>query len=143
MPQFLTCASYAYDCYLYRSLGCVLCTVQHRGRNEVRLAWWNGNADHLRLYPDPLTNAVVHVEESSSGHTSWCLRRGRRGSQHIYLLIIILTMTEDQFAANLVAHTTMYQGHLLPHYRIIGESEVFVAPQSRYKFLFILRTWSR
>ena len=33
------------------------------------LAWWNGNADHPRLYPDPLTNAVIHAEESASGHS--------------------------------------------------------------------------
>ena len=43
--------------------------LQHRGKSEVRLAWWNGNADHPRLYTDPLTNAVIHVEESANGHS--------------------------------------------------------------------------
>ena len=51
------------------------CTVQPYGTAvlysrmvlEMRLAWWNGNADHPRLYPDSLTNAVIHAEESTNG----------------------------------------------------------------------------
>ena len=35
--------------------------LQHRGKSEMRLAWWNGNADHPRLFPDPLTNAVRYT----------------------------------------------------------------------------------
>ena len=38
--------------------------LQHRGKSEVRLAWWNGNADHPCLSPDSLTNAVMHIEET-------------------------------------------------------------------------------
>ena len=45
--------------------------LQHRGKSEMRLAWWNGNADHPRLFPDPLTNAVIHVEESTSGDSGF------------------------------------------------------------------------